>query len=55
MEFRIEKCVMLILKSGKRQKAVGIELTNEEKIRTLGEKDNYKYSGIFEADTIKYA
>ena len=30
----------------------GIELTNQEKIRTLEEKENYKYLGISEADTI---
>ena len=31
----------------------GIELPNQEKIRTLGEKENYKYLGILEADIIK--
>ena len=31
----------------------GIELPNQDKIRTLGEKDTYKYMGILEADTIK--
>ena len=31
----------------------GMELRNLEKIRTLGEKETYKYSGILEADTIK--
>ena len=31
----------------------GMELPNEEKIRTLGEKGTYKYLGILEADTIK--
>ena len=30
-----------------------IELPNQEKIRTLGEKQTYKYLGILEADTIK--
>ena len=29
------------------------ELLNQEKIRTLGEKETYKYLGILEADTIK--
>ena len=33
----------------------GIELQNKEKIRTLGEKETYKYIWILEADTIKYA
>ncbi len=29
------------------------ELQTQEKIRTLGEKETYKYLGILEADTIK--
>ena len=33
----------------------GIELTNEEKIRTFGEKETYKYIGILEVDAIKQA
>ena len=31
------------------------EILNKEKIKTLGEKETYKYLGIFEADTIKHA
>ena len=31
----------------------GMEQPNEDKIRTLGEKETYKYLGILEADTIK--
>ena len=30
----------------------GNELSNQEKIRILGEKETYKYLGILEADTI---
>ena len=30
-----------------------MELPNQEKIRTLGENETYKYVGILEADTIK--
>ena len=30
-----------------------IKLLNQERIRTLGEKENYKYIGILEVDTIK--
>ena len=41
------------MKSGKRQRTDGTELPNEDKIRTLGENDGYKYLGILEADTIK--
>ena len=33
----------------------GIELPNEEKIRTLGENENYKYLGKLDADAIKQA
>ena len=37
----------------KRQTMEGIELPNQERIRTFGEKENYKYLGILEVDTIK--
>ena len=53
MEFGIEKCTMLVMKSGKRPRSDGMELPNQDKIRTLGEKETYKYLGILEADTIK--
>ena len=43
------------MKSGKRQITEGIELPNQEKIRMLGEKENYKYLGILEVDTTKQA
>ena len=54
MEFAIEKCAMLIMKSGKRQMTKGIKLPNQGKIRTPGLK-TYKYLGILEADIIKHA
>ena len=41
------------MKSGKRQMPDGMELQNQDKIRTLGEKETYKYLGILHADTIK--
>ena len=44
---------MLVMKSGKRHITDGMELPNQDKIRTLGEKETYKYLGILEADTIK--
>ena len=44
---------MQIIRSGKRQITVGIELPNQERISTLGEKGNNKHFGILEADTIK--
>ena len=53
MEFGIEKCALLVMKSGKRYLTDGIELTNQDKIRALAENETYKYLGILEADTIK--
>ena len=53
MEFGIEKCAMLVMKSGKRHLTDGMELPNQDKIRTLGGKETYKYLDILEADTIK--
>ena len=42
------------MKSGKRDMMEGVELPNQEKLRTLGEKKTYKYLGILEAGTIKH-
>ena len=42
------------MKSGKRETTEGIELLNQEIIRTFGEKENFKYLGILEVDTIKH-
>ena len=53
MEFGIDKCAMLVIKSGKQHMTDGMELPNHEKIRTLGDNENYKYLGNLEADTIK--
>ena len=53
MEFGIEKCAMLVMKCGKQHITDGMELPNQDKIRTLKEKETYKYLGILEADTIK--
>ena len=41
------------MKSGKRQLTDGMEQPNQNKIRTLGEKETYKYLGILKADTLK--
>ena len=41
------------MKSGKQHLTDGIELPNQNKIRTLAENETYKYLGILEADTIK--
>ena len=53
MEFDIEKCAMLVMKSGKRHLTDRMELANEHKIKTFAENEAYKYLGILEADTIK--
>ena len=37
IEYGIKKCAMLIMKSGKTETEEGIELPNQERIRTLGE------------------
>ena len=44
---------MLVMKNGKRQLTDGMELPNLDKIRTLREKETYKYLGILEVDTTK--
>ena len=36
MESGIEKCAMQVMKSGKRHPTDGMELLNQDKIRTLG-------------------
>ena len=41
------------MKSSKQHLTDGMELPNQDKIRTLEEKETYKYLGILEADTIK--
>ena len=41
------------MKSGKKQLTDGMELPNQDKIKTLPENETYKYLGILEADTIK--
>ena len=52
MEYGREKWAMLVMKSRKRHITEGMELPNQEKIRTLREKETYKYLGMLE-DTIK--
>ena len=54
MEFIIDKCAILVMKSGKGHMTEEIELPNPEKIRTVGEKETNKYWGILVADTIKH-
>ena len=44
---------MLVMKSVKRQRSDGMEVSNQDKIRTLGENETNKYLGILESDNIK--
>ena len=53
MEFGIEKRALLVMKIGKRHLTDGIELPNQDKIKTLAQNETYKYLGILEPDTIK--
>ena len=53
MEFDIEKCTMLAMKSDKRHMTEGVEQPKQEKFRKCEIKENYKYLGMLEADTIK--
>ena len=43
---------MLVMKGRKRHITDVMELPNQEKIRTLKDKENYKYLCILEAETI---
>ena len=42
----IEICARLVMKSGKWHTTDGMKLTNQDKVRTLREKETYKYLGI---------
>ena len=44
---------MLVMKIGKRHLTDGMELPNQDNIRTLAENETYKYLGILDADAIK--
>ena len=45
MEFGIEKCAMLVMKSGKRHTADRIELPNQNKMRNARRKQNLQILG----------
>ena len=55
MEFGIQKCAMLMMKSGKRQMTEAIELPNQEKIITLGKKEILQILGNIKSRRIKHA
>ena len=43
MDFGIEKCAIIIMRSGKQEMMEGTELPNEEKIREHREKETWEY------------
>ena len=45
MEFGMEKCAMLVMKSGKRHMTDRMELPSQDKIKTLGKKENFGHFG----------
>ena len=49
MEFGIEKCAILVIKKGKVVNSVGIELPDDQVVKSLQEGESYKYLGILEA------
>ena len=52
-EFCHKECTMLINRNEKRKMTGIIKLSSQEKVRTLEEKENYKYSEILDADIKK--
>ena len=50
MEFGMERCVMLVMETGKIINSVGIELPDGKVIKSLQEGESYKYLGVLEAD-----
>ena len=52
MQFRIDKCALIILKRGKRTVCEGKSLPDNLVIKSLEEDGSNKYLGILEADQI---
>ena len=50
MQFGIEKCAVLVLKRGKLVESDGIQLPDDNEIKSLKEGEGYKYLGVIEAD-----
>ena len=48
MEFGIERCAVLVMEKGKIMKSVVIELPGGKVIKSLQERESYKYLGILE-------
>ena len=53
LKFGIEKCHMLIMRSGKRQLIKRIGLPSKEKFIIRGEKETYNFLGILETGNTK--
>ena len=51
MEFRLDKCGILVIRKGVKVRSVGIELPDGEVIKELDEK-GYKYLGILQNDMV---
>ena len=54
MQFGINKCAVLVLKRGKVVRCEGIEMPNNQVLKSLGEGEGYKYLGMLEADAVKH-
>ena len=52
MEFGVEKYAMLLMEKGKIVKSVGMGLSDGKVIKSLQERESYKYLGILEADKV---
>ena len=52
MEFGVQKCAMLVIKRGKVIESNGIDLPNNETIKSIHEENGYKYLGVMEADQV---
>ena len=53
LDIGIQKRAILIEKSWKWEKTERVELTNQKRIRTIKEKEKYKYLELLETGTIK--
>ena len=54
MDFGIDKCAMLAMKTGKVTKVESITLQDGREIRALEEGGSYKYLGILEMDRVMH-
>ena len=52
MKFGIWNCAMMIKKKGRRENTEGIELLNQQSVRSLFEKENWIYLGMVEGNNI---